>query len=71
MASATTGTMRMTGQAISMGITMAMISAFVGKSQIKPDVYPMLMTCLRSTFGILTVLCILGIYTSSVRNPRP
>ncbi|MDR2036404.1 MAG: MFS transporter [Bacteroidales bacterium] len=68
MASATTGTMRLTGQSISMGITMMMISIFIGKTQITADVYPLFMKCLRYTFGILTVVCALGVYTSLVRS---
>ena len=70
MASATTGTMRLTGQSISMGITMMMISVFVGKTQITADVYPLFMKCLHYTFGIFVVLCVLGVYTSMVRNNR-
>ncbi len=68
MASATTGTMRLTGQSISMGITMMMISIFVGKIKITTEVYPLFMQCLHYTFGIFVVLCALGVYTSMVRN---
>jgi len=71
MASATTGTMRQTGQSISMGITMMMISIFVGKTQITADIYPLFMKCLQYTFGIFVVLCALGIYTSMARNRKP
>ena len=68
MASATTGTMRLTGQAVSMGITMMMISIFVGKTQITADIYPVFMKCLQYTFGVFVVLCAFGVYTSMVRN---
>ncbi len=68
MASATTGTMRLTGQALSMGITMMMISIFVGKTQITIEIYPFFMKCLHYTFGIFIVLCALGVYTSMVRS---
>ena len=68
MASATTGTMRLTGQSISMGITMMMISIFVGKTQITADVYPLFMKCMHYTLGIFVFLCALGVYTSMVRN---
>ena len=70
MASATTGTMRLTGQSISMGITMMMISIFVGKTRITTDIYPLFMKCLHYTFGIFVALCTLGVYTSMVRNNR-
>ena len=68
MASATTGTMRLTGQSISMGITMMMISVFVGKTQIIADIYPLFMKCLQYTFGIFVVLCSIGVYTSMARS---
>jgi len=68
MASATTGTMRITGQSISMGVTMMMIAIFVGKSQISVENHLLFMNCLHYIFSIFVVLCILGVYTSMVRN---
>ena len=68
MASATTGTMRLTGQSISMGITMMMIAIFVGKTRITVENHSLFMNCLHCTFGIFVALCILGVYTSMVRN---
>ena len=70
MASATTGTMRLTGQSISMGITMMMIAVFVGKTQITVENHPLFMKCLHYTFAIFLILCVLGVYTSMVRNNR-
>jgi MFS family permease len=70
MASATTGTMRLTGQSISMGITMMMIAIFVGKTQISVDNHLHFMKCLHYIFGILLILCILGVYTSMARNKQ-
>ncbi len=70
MASATTGTMRLTGQSFSMGITMMMTSLFVGETQMTPDVYPLFMKCVHYTFAIFAVLCMLGVYTSSIRSNR-
>ena len=70
MASATTGTMRLTGQSISMGVTMMMIAIFVGKTQITIENHLLFMKCLRHTFGVFLVLCALGVYTSMVRNNR-
>jgi MFS family permease len=68
MASATTGTMRLVGQSISMGITMMMISIFVGKTQITIDNHPFFIQCMHYTFGIMVVICIFGVYTSMARN---
>lgn len=70
MASATTGTMRLTGQSISMGITMMMIALFVGKTQITVENHLLFMKCLRYTFGIFMVLCMIGVYTSMARNEK-
>jgi EmrB/QacA subfamily drug resistance transporter len=67
-ASATAGTMRLVGQALSMGITMMMISTIVGKVQITVDVYPLLMKCLRYTFLTFIVLCCFGVYFSMARK---
>ena len=68
MASATTGTMRLTGQSISMGMTMMMMAIFVGKTQITVENHWLFMKCLHYTFSIFVVLCILGVYTSMARN---
>ena len=70
MASATTGTMRLTGQSISMGITMMMIAVFVGKTQITIENHALFMKCLHNTFGIFVALCVLGVYLSMVRNNK-
>jgi EmrB/QacA subfamily drug resistance transporter len=69
-ASATAGTMRLVGQAINMGITMMMISVFIGKTQITMDVYPQLMKCLHYTFVIFMILCCFGVYFSMVRKEK-
>jgi len=70
MASATTGTMRLTGQAFSMGIAMMTISLFVGNVPISPDVHEQLTHSMRVTFVICAVLCLFGIYASSVRGKK-
>ena len=66
-ASATTGTMRLTGQAFSMGIVGMAISFNIGNRIITPDYYPAFMHSMRITFVIFSILCVLGIYASSVR----
>jgi EmrB/QacA subfamily drug resistance transporter len=73
LASATTSTMRLTGQAISMGITMMVISIFVGQVKISHEVLPQFMQSIHVTFVILALLCGVGVYTSwngvkSIRN---
>lgn len=64
LASATTNTMRLTGQAISMGITMMVISIFVGKVKISADVLPQFMHSVHVTFIILAILCAIGVFIS-------
>jgi EmrB/QacA subfamily drug resistance transporter len=68
VASATAGTMRLVGQAFSMGITMMLMSVFVGRTQITAEVYPLLMNCLHWTFAVFAALCCLGVYFSMARN---
>jgi EmrB/QacA subfamily drug resistance transporter len=64
LASATTNTMRLTGQAFSMGITMMVISMCVGNVKISPSVFPQFMRSIHITFIILAILCTVGVYTS-------
>ncbi len=70
MASATTGTMRLTGQAFSMGIAMMAISLTVGGVELSPEVHTSLMKAIRITFFCCALLCLLGVYTSSIRNRK-
>jgi len=70
MASATTGTMRLTGQAFSMGFAMMAISVYVGNIEITKSVHAELMSSMRMTFIICSVLCFIGVYTSSIRNKK-
>lgn len=64
MASATTNTMRLAGQALSMGLTMMVISMVVGRVKITPDVHPQFMSALHTIFIIMAALCCLAVYTS-------
>lgn len=64
MASATTNTMRLAGQAMSMGVTMMIISMVVGKVKITDDVLPQFMTAIHTIFIVMAVLCCLAVYTS-------
>ena len=66
-ASATMGTMRLTGQAFSMGIAMMALSLFVGNELIVPELFPRFMKSLRITFVICSLLCLFGTFASAVR----
>jgi EmrB/QacA subfamily drug resistance transporter len=62
-ASATLATMRLTGQMFSMAITTVMLALLVGGSAAAEP----LLNCIRWCFGIFALLCVFGVYASSVR----
>lgn len=68
MASATTGTMRLTGQALSMAIAMMAISITVGQVEFSPSVNTQLMSATKITFAACALMCVVGTYTSSIRK---
>jgi EmrB/QacA subfamily drug resistance transporter len=70
MASATTGTVRLVGQAFSMGITTMIISLVIGAKAITPEVSDALMRVVNIVFVIFSVLCAFGVYTSMARGKR-
>jgi MFS family permease len=59
-ASATVGTMRLTGQAFSMGIAVMAISLFMGSSQITPENFEGFMQSWKFTFILCSIMCITG-----------
>ncbi|WP_165043277.1 MFS transporter [Dysgonomonas sp. ZJ709] len=69
-ASATMGTMRLVGQAFSMGIAIMAISIFIGNVKITPAVHTELIGSMRITFIICLALCLFGVYASLVREKR-
>jgi hypothetical protein len=66
-ASATTGTMRLAGQAFSMGIAGMAISFYVGNNKIVPELHSGFMQSIQMTFIIFVVLCLIGVYASTAR----
>ncbi|MDR1197642.1 MAG: MFS transporter [Prevotellaceae bacterium] len=66
-ASATMGTMRLTGQAFSMGIATMAISLSIGNKIITAELHSGFMKSFRITFIICAALCVAGIYASSFR----
>jgi len=68
VASATLATMRLTGQMFSLGIAMLLISLFMGRVEVSPEVYPQYISSLQSAFAIFTALCIGGIFASMARG---
>ncbi len=66
-ASAALATMRVTGQNMSMGLATLVLAIVVGRHEIVPADYPGLLTSVRISFAIFTVLCILGVGASLVK----
>ncbi len=62
------GTMRLTGQMLSMGIAMVIISHYIGDSRITPELYLPLLQSMRTTFMVSASLCVLGIFASLARG---
>jgi len=71
-ASAAVGTMRLAGQAFSMGIAMMSISLFIGDSLITSENFGAFMQSWKFTFVICATLCLVGVYTSraGVKLPK-
>lgn len=68
IASSTIGTMRLTGQAISMAVVTMLLALYVGNvelSHVSPD---MLVNGIRTSLKVFTVICLGGIFTSLARG---
>jgi len=63
-ASATTGTVRLTGQALSMGIAGMAIALQVGNHPIESSIYPQFLQSMHITFMVFAALSLVGIYAS-------
>ncbi len=68
VASATVGTMRLTGQMFSMGIAMLVFAVHMGSAEIRPENYQLFLTSSKTAFIIFTVLCFAGIFASLARG---
>jgi hypothetical protein len=67
VASGTLGTMRLTGQMLSMGIAMMVLAIFIGNVQITPALYPAFIEGMKVSMGIFAAMCIAGIFLSLVQ----
>ncbi len=67
VASSTLGTMRLVGQAMSMGIAMMILALFIGRTQITPDQHIQLASSMQVAFSLFAALCIAGVFLSLVR----
>lgn len=68
VASATVGTMRLTGQMFSMGITMLVFAVILGNYPISAANNYLLLKSAKFIFAILAVICCLGIFASLARG---
>jgi MFS family permease len=66
-ASVTMGTMRLTGQSLSMGIATMAIALFVGNKAVTPELHANFMKSFHGVFIVFAALCAVGTYTSSLR----
>lgn len=68
VASSVISTMRITGQAFSMGIVLVLFSLFIGRSAITPQTGAAFMTAMHTGFLFFCVICIPGIFASLARG---
>ncbi len=68
VASGMVGTMRLTGQMFSQGIAMLVSAVYIGSAQIVPSNYSQFIAAMNIAFGILMILCTLGIFASLARG---
>ncbi|MBU4138388.1 MAG: MFS transporter, partial [Euryarchaeota archaeon] len=68
VASATLGTMRLTGQMLSMGIATLIVAVYMGNVQITPEYYPLFMKSANAAFMVFAGFCFVGIFASLARG---
>ena len=66
--SATLGTMRLTGQMLSMGIAMVVFAIYMGGAVITPEMYSLFLTSMKTAFIIFSSLCFIGVFASLARG---
>jgi len=68
VASGTLGTMRITGQMLSLGIATLVFAIYIGRVQITPEHYPQFLESARTAFIIFATLCFGGVFASLARG---
>jgi len=69
-ASATLGTMRLTGMMFSMAIAAMSIHVFIGEASIDSSTIPGFMNSVKVIFTVFTLLCIAGVFASLARGKK-
>jgi MFS family permease len=70
LASATLGTMRLTGQMMSAGLMMMIFAMIMGRTPIRPSLYPLFLRSVRTAFVLYAALCGAGVFASLARGRR-
>ena len=70
-ASATIATMRVIGQMLSMAIALALFALIMGHTEVNQASAGTYLGAMHLGFVICATLCVLGIFASLARNPRP
>ena len=68
IASGSVGTMRLLGQMLSMGIATLIFALFIGRAQITPPYYPVLIKSIKIAFVVFSGLCAGGVFFSFYRG---
>jgi EmrB/QacA subfamily drug resistance transporter len=68
IASATLGTMRFTGQMLSMGVAMLIFALYLGQARITPETAAQFLAAQRTAFVFFAVLCLVGVFASLKRG---
>jgi EmrB/QacA subfamily drug resistance transporter len=69
-ASATLGTMRLTGMMFSMAIAAMLIHLFIGEAPIDASSIPGFMNSVKAIFTVFALLCIAGVFASLARGKK-
>jgi len=70
VASATVGTMRLTGQMMSMGIATMVLNIFIGKASIGTQNQHLFLSSVKVSFLLFGLLCFLGVFASLARGKK-
>jgi EmrB/QacA subfamily drug resistance transporter len=68
VASSTLGTMRLTGQMLSLGVSVLVIALFMGNARIQPENFHLFLKSLRAAFAVFGGLCVIGVFASLARG---
>lgn len=68
LASGTVGTMRLTGQMLSMGIAALIIQVYIGKDAIKPSNHREFVWAIETAFVVFAALSVVGVWASLKRG---